>query len=116
MSNNVGANGQSIVTKKSGGKFITGPDVCKTPSPGGPVPIPYPNISLSSDLAKGSKSVKINGAPACLKGSYFSKSVGDQAGSLGGVISGKTGNKAEPVNYDRRQERRSQPGHAPVQC
>lgn len=99
MSNNVGANGQSIVTKKSGGKVITGPDVCKTPSPGGPVPIPYPNISLSSDLAKGSKSVKINGAPACLKGSYFSKSVGDQAGSLGGVISGKTGNKAEPVNY-----------------
>src|SRR5690625_7310012 len=99
MSNNVGANGQSIVTKKSGGKVITGPDVCKTPSPGGPVPIPYPNISLSRDLAKGSKSVKINGAPACLKGSYFSKSVGDQAGSLGGVVLGKIGNKAEPVKY-----------------
>src|SRR5690625_2551650 len=99
MSNDVGANGQSIVTKKSGGKVITGPDVCKTPSPGSPVPIPYPNISLSSDLAKGSKSVKINGVSACLKGSNFSKSAGDQAGSLGGVISGKTGSKAEPVNY-----------------
>jgi uncharacterized Zn-binding protein involved in type VI secretion len=99
MPNDVGANGQSIVTKKSGGKVITGPDVCKTPSPGGPVPIPYPNISFSSDLANGSKSVKINGVPACLKGSNFSKSSGDQAGSLGGVISGKTGGKAEPVNY-----------------
>lgn len=99
MSNDVGVNGQSAVTKKSGGKVITGPDVCKTPSPGSPVPIPYPNISLSSDLAKGSKSVKVNGVPVCLKGSNFSKSSGDQAGSLGGVISGKTGSKAEPVNY-----------------
>lgn len=99
MPNDVGVNGQSAVTKKSGGKVITGPDVCKTPSPGGPVPIPYPNISLSSDLANGSKSVMINGVPACLKGSNFSKSAGDQAGSLGGVISGKTGGKAEPMNY-----------------
>lgn len=99
MPNDVGANGQSIVTKKSGGKVVTGPDVCKTPSPSGPVPIPYPNISLSSDLTKGSKSVKVDGSPVCLEGSSFSKSAGDQAGSLGGVISGKTGNKAEPVNY-----------------
>ena len=99
MSNDVGANGQSVVTKRSGGTVAVFPDVCKTPSPGGPVPIPYPNISQSSDLAKGSKSVKINGVPACLKGSNFSKSVGDQAGAAGGVISGKTGGIAEPVNY-----------------
>jgi hypothetical protein len=63
------------------------------------VPIPYPNISQSSDLANGSKSVKVNGASVCLKGSNFSKSTGDQAGSLGGVISGKTGGKAEPLSY-----------------
>jgi hypothetical protein len=99
MPNDVGANGQSIVTQKSGGKLITGPDVCKTPSPGGPVPIPYPNIAMSSDLAKGSKKVKINGVPACLKGSNFSKSMGDQAGALGGVISGKTSGMAEPTTY-----------------
>src|SRR5690625_5555622 len=99
MSNDVGANGQSIVTKKSGGKVITGPDVCKTPSPGSPVPIPYPNISLSSDLAKGSKSVKINGVSACLKVSNFSKSAGNQAGSLGDVKSGKTCIKAEHIYY-----------------
>lgn len=99
MPNDVGANSQSIVTKKSDGKVVAGPDVCKTPSPGGPVPVPYPNISFSSDLAKGSKSVKINGVPACLKGSNFNKSIGDQAGTLGGVISGKTGGKAEPANY-----------------
>lgn len=48
MANNVGLNGQSIVTQKSGGKVVTGPDVCKTPTPGGPVPIPYPNLSMSN--------------------------------------------------------------------
>jgi uncharacterized Zn-binding protein involved in type VI secretion len=99
MPNDVGANGQSIVTQKSGGKLFTGPDVCKTPSPGGPIPIPYPNIAMSSDLATGSKKVKINGVPACLKGSNFSKSMGDQAGAVGGVISGKTGGMAEPTSY-----------------
>jgi len=99
MSNNVGANGQSIVTKKSDGTVIVFPDVCKTPTPSGPIPIPYPNISNSSDLDKGSKSVTINGVPACLKDSNFSKSVGDQVGSVGGVVSGKTGGIAEPVSY-----------------
>ena len=28
------------------------PDVCKTPSSGGPVPVPYPNIARFSSLAK----------------------------------------------------------------
>lgn len=99
MANNVGANGQSVVTKKSGGKVMTGPDVCKTPIGSSLVPIPYPNISQSSDLAKGSKSVQVNGAPVCLKGSSFRKSSGDQAGTSGGVISGKTGAQADPLTY-----------------
>ncbi|MEZ5726657.1 MAG: PAAR-like domain-containing protein [Burkholderiaceae bacterium] len=25
------------------------PDVCKTPSPGGPIPVPYPNIGQATD-------------------------------------------------------------------
>lgn len=97
--NDVGLNGQSIVTKKSDGTVVVGPDVCKTPSPGGPVPIPYPNFSFSGDLANGSKNVKVNGVPACMKGSNFSKSTGDEAGSLGGLLSNKTASKAEPVTY-----------------
>ena len=48
-------NGRSPVTKDSGGKVVAAPDVCKTPTPGGPVPIPYTNVSQSSDLANGSK-------------------------------------------------------------
>lgn len=76
------------------------PDVCKTPSPGGPVPIPYPNIAMSKDTAEGSKSVKMDGNSIMLKGSNFSTSTGDEAGTAGGgVVSGKTKGKAEFVNY-----------------
>ena len=50
-----------IVHKGSGGMTIAFPDVCKTPTPGGPVPIPYPNISKSSDTGKGTKKVKTGG-------------------------------------------------------
>ncbi|MCP4392884.1 MAG: DUF4150 domain-containing protein, partial [Alphaproteobacteria bacterium] len=84
---------------KSGGKVVAFPDVCLTPAGTATVPIPYPNISQSSDLAKGSKKVKINGASVCLKDSEISKSTGDEAGSSNGVASGKTRGKATPVNY-----------------
>lgn len=64
------------------------PDVCKTPSPGGPVPIPYPNISQSSTLADGTSTVKADGGMMiAIKGSKFSMSNGDEAGTIGGVKS-----------------------------
>ena len=97
--NDTTVNGLSPVTKASGGKVIAAPDVCKTPVCSAIVPIPYPNISKSSDLAKGSKSVKINGAPVCLSTSEFSTSTGDEAGSAKGIASGTTKGKAHPVNY-----------------
>ncbi|WHZ21858.1 MAG: hypothetical protein OJF47_000970 [Nitrospira sp.] len=96
----VGVNGLSVVHKDSGGVTTAFPDVCKTPTPGGPVPIPYPNIAKSSDTAKGSKTVKCDGNPICLKDSNFSTSTGDEAGSAGGgVVSNKIKGKAEFVNF-----------------
>jgi uncharacterized Zn-binding protein involved in type VI secretion len=67
--------------------IATMPDVCKTPSPGGPVPIPYPNVSQSITLAKGTTTVKADGMMAAIKGSEFSLSNGDNAGVAGGVKS-----------------------------
>jgi hypothetical protein len=99
MANNVGVNGRSVVTEKSDGTMVTLPNVCKTPSPGGPVPLPYPSIAKSSDLANGTSSVLVNGVSACVKGSYIDKTSGDEAGTAGGLISGDTGGKAEPMNY-----------------
>ena len=79
----------SLVHKGSNGVSIaTIPDVCKTPSPGGPVPIPYPNISQSATLAKGTSTVKADGGMMiAVKGSEFSLSNGDNAGVAGGVKS-----------------------------
>lgn len=72
----------------TGMAIATVPDVCKTPTPTGPVPMPYPNIARSTSLAKGSKRVKVDGGnPAAIKGSEFGQSNGDEAGTAGGVKS-----------------------------
>ena len=55
---------------------------------------------MSSDLAKGSKKVKVDGNPVALKDSNFSTSTGDEAGSAGGgVVSNTNKGKAEFVLY-----------------
>ena len=89
------ANGRSILHKGDGLTQTSGPpDVCKTPSPGGPLPIPYPNIAMDSDLANGSKSVEIEGNPVVLASSNLSTSTGDEPGTAGGgLISSKTKGK-----------------------
>ena len=103
----VGVNQLSVVHKSSNGVTICFPDVCKTPTPAGPVPIPYPNIAMSSDTAKGTKKVKCDGNPACVKDSNFKMSTGDEAGSAGGgVASSKIKGKAEFVlfSFDVKME------------
>jgi hypothetical protein len=96
----VGVNMLSVVHKSSSGITTAFPDVCKTPSPGGPIPIPYPNIAMSSDTDKGTKKVKCDGNPACVKDSNFKMSTGDEAGTAGGgVVSNKTKGKAEFINF-----------------
>jgi len=49
------ANSRGIAHKGSGGISTVFPDVSKTPSPGGPVPIPYLNIGESKEVPKASK-------------------------------------------------------------
>lgn len=96
----VGVNFLSVIHKASNGTTIAFPDVCQTPSPAGPVPIPYPNIAMSSDTDKGTKKVKCDGQSTCVQDSNFMMSTGDEAGSAGGgVASAKIKGKAEFVNY-----------------
>lgn len=82
----VTVNLRTVVHASSNGIATAFPDVCKTPTPGGPVPIPYPNISKSQDTSQGSSTVKMDGNPIMLKDSKFSMSTGDEAGSAGGNI------------------------------
>jgi hypothetical protein len=90
---------ETVVHQSSMGIAQTALDVCKTPTPGGPVPIPYPNIAMSSQTANGSQTVTCDGNPIMLKDSFYSMSSGDEAGSVGGVKSGIIKGQADPINY-----------------
>lgn len=90
---------ETPVTKVSLGMLQTQTDVCKTPSPSGPVPMPYPNIAMSAQLANATSTVSVEGSPVCVKGSNIALSSGDEPGSLGGVVSSCIKGKAEPIAY-----------------
>jgi hypothetical protein len=83
-------NGSNLSLAHKGSEGVstaTLPDVCKTPSAGN-VPIPYPNVSMSRDLAKGTTTVTADGGNMiAIKGSEFSRSTGDEPGTTGGVKS-----------------------------
>jgi hypothetical protein len=94
------ANSRGIAHKGSGGMSPVFPDVCKTPSPAGPIPIPYPNIGKSSDTSKGPKKVKTDGQMPMVKGAEYMVSTGDEAGSAGGgVVSNKIKGECEYMIY-----------------
>jgi hypothetical protein len=62
------------------------PDVCQTPTPGGPIPIPYPNIAMLADASPVSNTanpllVGPAGDPVVLKDSVVATSTGDEPGS-----------------------------------
>jgi hypothetical protein len=100
MAQTVFANGRGIAHAGSSGMSPVFPDVCKTPSPGGPIPIPYPNKASASDTASGPNNVKCDGSMPMVKGANYSTSMGDEAGTAGGgVVSSKTKGKAELMVY-----------------
>ena len=47
-----------------GGMNIGFPDVCNTPTPGGPVPVPYPNVAAGPMAIPSVYNVLVMGAPA----------------------------------------------------
>ncbi len=79
-------NSRGIVHKGSNGQSIAFPDVCKTPTPAGPVPIPYPNVGQSSDVTSGPTTVTVDGQMPATKDAKYMKSSGDEAGSAGGGV------------------------------
>lgn len=95
MSQSTFVNCRGVAHKGSGGMSIVFPDVCKTPSPGGPIPIPYPNIGKSADTSSGPSTVKTDGEMPMVKTAKYSMTSGDEAGSAGGVISSSFKGEAE---------------------
>lgn len=99
MPTTIFANCRGVDHKGSSGMSTVFPDVCKTPTPAGPVPIPYPNIGMASMTTKGAKKVKTDGQMPMVKGAKYSMTSGDEAGSAGGVVSSKIKGEAEYMMY-----------------
>jgi hypothetical protein len=77
-------------TTNGGGVCNAFPDVCKTPAPPAPfAPIPYPNIGQCSQASGSTCSgkVKILNKKTCTKKTEISRSQGDEAGTMKGMIS-----------------------------
>ncbi len=82
---------------KGGGMCFAFPNVCKTPAAPSPLPIPYPSIGQCSS-ANGdtcTKKVKILNKAVIHKNSEISSTNGDQPGTLKGVVSSTTSDKAK---------------------
>lgn len=101
MGKKVYINNMGLVHKAGSGMVTAAfPDVCLSPPspPAGPVPVPYPDTSKSSDLNKGTKKVKSGGKPVGTKDSFFKSSpLGNEAATrsfgasvLSHTITGKT--------------------------
>jgi len=100
MPTHILVNGLGLTYKGTIGiSTATIPDVCKTPSPGGPVPIPYPNIAQQSSLKGGTTTVKAKGAMIAVKGSQYGSSNGDEAGTAGGVKSSVNMKATDWITY-----------------
>lgn len=73
------------------------PDVCKTPTPAGPVPTPYVNMFMCNMVLPNTACTKvfISGALALNVKSQTAISNGDEAGTAGGVVSNQFIGKGE---------------------
>jgi hypothetical protein len=73
----------------SGGMNMGAPDVCKTPTPAGPVPIPYPNISdcTAANPATTGKKLLLDFIPSVHQMTQVLISSGDEPGVAMGVVS-----------------------------
>jgi len=100
MPQDITVNGLGLTYKGTIGiSTATLPDVCKTPSPAGPVPIPYPNIASQSSLKGGTTTVKAHGQMIAVKGSQYGSSNGDEAGTAGGVKSSVNMKATDWITY-----------------
>jgi hypothetical protein len=79
------------IATTQGGTSDAFPDTCKTPAPPGPpVPMAYPSKAAFAQANRGmaTKKLKICGQPVVHVNTQISMTSGDEAGSVGGVVSG----------------------------
>lgn len=78
-----------LSTTMAGMGTTTGPtDVCKTPAGTAVVPVPYPNIAMLPMAIKTPVKIFAVKKPPIHLASSVPSTTGDEAGTLGGVVSG----------------------------
>ena len=106
MGKTVSANNTAVVQKGSGGVSPCFPDVCKTPTSGGPVAIPYPNVSAAEGSRTGyaGSKVKVGQKGGTTSKSQFKASSGDEAGTAAGkgVISSSDRSSMQFPSYSSK--------------
>lgn len=74
----------------------TVPDVCKTPVGNAVVPLPYVIVSQASTMVQGSTTVKVDGGNMIgIDGCRFTTCMGDEPGTIGGIVSSVIKNEAQ---------------------
>jgi hypothetical protein len=76
------------IATMAGGTCVGFPDVCKTQVGPATVPLPYPNTGQLATGEKTTTKVMVEYMPAYTEDSKLPMSQGDEAGALGGVVSG----------------------------
>ena len=72
-----------------GGQCMAMPDTCLTPAPPAPpIPTPYPNTGMVNQAKGTATKVKFASKEVVTKNSKISRSMGDEAGVNGGLMSG----------------------------
>jgi len=86
---------------KAGGMYFAFPDVCFTPVPPPvvQVPIPYPNLAQLANTDGACEKVLIENKETVVEGSKVPNSSGDEAGTKGGVVSGKNMDQVQPKMF-----------------
>ena len=72
----------------AGGMALAVPDVCKVPTPAGPVPTPFPNMAMLNTADGFCPKVLIDSKEVIVETSKIPQSQGDEAGVGMGVTSG----------------------------
>ena len=73
------------------------PDVCNTPAPPAPpIPIPYPSTGMFNQATGTCEKVKICNKEVVTTKSKIPRSIGDEAGTAGGLVSRRNMDEIQP--------------------
>lgn len=89
-----------FMLNNGGARAVASPDVCKVPSPGGPVPTAFVNEATTQMADPGGlvNKVLIVNMPALNQASKILLSNGNQPGALGGTVSNRIMGQAQFMN------------------